>query len=200
MGELQSIHHSAIIHQLLSHSLFFSLALFIYQTLQFKREAVDPEQHLACTDSNLLTWTHDEKTSKQQRISFLSIMSLSSSEMWLFFMQKELWQRACVCLCVCSSVCVGLTGHRLEVALQATPSLSNSQSVTAVLLYHFLRLCLPHTHFFCLLSQFFSLSLPHFCLWEPHSGTKDWTNRLSELMWINSYFLWLPVPFTTAEV
>lgn len=147
------------------------------------------------------TFSHGHMMKKHlsnKRISFLSIMSLSSSEMWLFFMQKELWQRARVF--VCSSVCVGLTGHRLEVALQATPSLSNSQSVTAVLLYHFLRLCLPHTHFFCLLSQFFSLSLPHFCLWEPHSGTKDWTNRLSELMWINSYFLWLPVPFTTAEV
>lgn len=104
------------------------------------------------------TFSHGHMMKKHlsnKRISFLSIMSLSSSEMWLFFMQKELWQRACVCLCVCSSVCVGLTGHRLEVALQATPSLSNSQSVTAVLLYHFLRLCLPHTHFFCLLSQFF---------------------------------------------
>lgn len=201
MGELQSIHHSAIIHQLLSHSLFFSLALFIYQTLQFKREAVDPEQHLACTDSNLLTWTHDEKTSKQQK-NFIPKHHVTQQlrDVAIFHAEGTVAARVCVFVCVCSSVCVGLTGHRLEVALQAIPSLSNSQSVTAVLLYHFLRLCLPHTHFFCLLSQFFSLSLPHFCLWEPHSGTKDWTNRLSELMWINSYFLWLPVPFTTAEV
>ena len=37
----------------------------------------------------------------------------------------------------------GLTGHRLEVALQATPSLSNSQSVTAVPLYYSLPLFSP---------------------------------------------------------
>lgn len=146
MGELQSIHHSAIIHQLLSHSLFFSLALFIYQTLQFKREAVDPEQHLACTDSNLLTWTHDEKTSKQQK-NFIPKHHVTQQlrDVAIFHAEGTVAARVCVFVCVFICVC---RADWLEVALQATPSLSNSQSVTAVLLYHFLRLCLPHTHFF----------------------------------------------------
>lgn len=141
MGELQSIHHSAIIHQLLSHSLFFSLALFIYQTLQFKREAVDPEQHLACTDSNLLTWTHDEKTSKQQK-NFIPKHHVTQQlrDVAIFHAEGTVAARVCVFVCVFICVCRadwtqirgGVTGHSLieqQPECDCCPSLSLSASL-----------------------------------------------------------------------
>lgn len=54
-GGLQSIHHSPIIYQARSLSLF---TLFIHQTPQTKRELADPEEHLACSDIDHLTLTH----------------------------------------------------------------------------------------------------------------------------------------------
>lgn len=149
MGELQSIHHSAIIHQLLSHSLFFSLALFIYQTLQFKREAVDPEQHLACTDSNLLTWTHDEKTSKQQK-NFIPKHHVTQQlrDVAIFHAEGTVAARVCVFVCVFICVCRadwtqirgGVTGHSLieqQPECDCCPSLSLSASLLTTYAFFF---------------------------------------------------------------
>lgn len=89
------------------------------------------------------TFSHGHMMKKHlsnKRISFLSIMSLSSSEMWLFFMQQELWQRACVFVCVFICVCRadwtqirgGVTGHSLieqQPECDCCPSLSLSASL-----------------------------------------------------------------------
>ncbi len=101
---LQSIHHSPIIYQALSPSLF-TLSLFIYQTLQTKRKPADPEEHLACCDINHLTYdTHTEKKHEQQK-NFISNPSVNQQQrnVTIFHVAETVaaLQMLCVCVCVC---------------------------------------------------------------------------------------------------